>query len=128
MRVHVLRPALLAGPGLDDPLQRYLAAPRLLAVREGRTAWQWCHLDDLLSAVELAAAGGLDAPAAAVACDGWLDRPALEAAIGRRFLEVPAAAAFGAAERLERLGLTAAPGQPAAVRALPLGERVRPTA
>ena len=109
MRVHVLRPALLAGPGLDDPLQRYLAAPRLLAVRDGRTAWQWCHLDDLLSAVELVAAGGLDASAAAVACDGWLDRPALEAAIGRRFLEVPAAAAFGAAERLERLGLTAAP-------------------
>ncbi len=109
LRVHVLRPALLAGPGLDDPLQRYLAAPRLLAVRDGRTAWQWCHLDDLLAAVELAASGGLDAPAAAVACDGWLDRPALEVAIGRRFLEVPAAAAFGAAERLERLGLTAAP-------------------
>ena len=61
--VTVLRPAALVGGGVDTIFTRHFEAPRLLAVKGSRTCWQFCHVDDLLSAVELVVSGGLRAPA-----------------------------------------------------------------
>jgi nucleoside-diphosphate-sugar epimerase len=115
--VTVLRPAALVGPGIDTVVTRHFEAPRLLAVKGSRTQWQFCHVDDLLSALELAATKGIADPAlptggrhtvAVVGCDGWLDRDAVEAITAKRHIELPAAVAFSTAERLHRLGATPA--------------------
>ena len=106
LAVTVLRPAALVagalGPAYDGSLLRHLAAPRLLAVRGVEPLWQLCHVDDLLSALELAALGGATGRLT-VACEGWLPQAAVEEMTGRRRLELPAAVALSTAERLHRL-------------------------
>ena len=64
----VLRPATVVGPGIDSIMTRHFEAPRLLVVRDSQPRWQFCHVDDLVSALELAAAG-LVAGDFAVGCD-----------------------------------------------------------
>jgi nucleoside-diphosphate-sugar epimerase len=111
LAVTVLRPAVVLGAGDREPMAALLGAPRLLRIRGAATRWQFCHVADLASAVELAALaapGVLDGPAN-VACDGWLDHDELERVSGRRSLELPERVAVGTAERLHRLGLTPAP-------------------
>ena len=54
----MLRPAALVGGGVDTIFTRHFEAPRLLAVKGSRTCWQFCHVDDLLSAIELVVSGG----------------------------------------------------------------------
>ena len=109
LAVTVLRPAALVpgalGPAYDGSLLRHLAAPRLLAVRGVEPLWQLCHVDDLLSALELAAVGAATGRLT-VACDGWMPQSAVEAMSGRRRLELPAAVAVSTAERLHRLRVT----------------------
>ena len=109
LRVTVLRPAALVagalGPAYDGSLLRHLAAPRLLAVRGVEPLWQLCHVDDLLSALELAAVGAVSGRLT-VACDGWMPQTTVEAMTGRRRLELPAAVAISTAERLHRLRVT----------------------
>ena len=109
--VVVLRPAALVGgalgPAYDGALLHSLSASRLLAARGVEPLWQLCHVEDLLSAVELAALGGVVGPAV-VASDGWLTQREVERASGRRPLELPAAVALSTAERLHRIGATAA--------------------
>ena len=111
--VVVLRPAALTGAGLDPALGgallQSLSGSRLLAVRGVEPLWQLCHVDDLLSALELAALGGVSG-AAVVAADGWLTQREVEQLTGRRRLELPAAVALSTAERLHRIGAT--PGSP----------------
>jgi len=117
--VTVLRPAALVGGGVDTIFTRHFEAPRLLAVKGSRTCWQFCHVDDLLSAVEVVVAGGLTAVGsdetgsaghvvAAVGSDGWLEQADVERLTGKRHIELPASVAFGTAERLHRLGVTPA--------------------
>jgi nucleoside-diphosphate-sugar epimerase len=116
--VTVLRPAALVGGGVDTILTRHFEAPRLLAVKGSRTRWQFCHADDLISALELVVTVGLTADAeaaetpglvvAAVGSDGWLERADVERITGKRHIELPASVAFGTAERLHRLGVTPA--------------------
>jgi nucleoside-diphosphate-sugar epimerase len=120
--VTVLRPAALVGGGVDTILTRHFEAPRLLAVKGSSTRWQFCHADDLISAIELVVTVGLtsddDAAAddastpglvvAAVGSDGWLERADVERVTGKRHIELPASLAFGTAERLHRLGVTPA--------------------
>lgn len=112
--VVVLRPAPLVGgplgPVYDGALLQSLAGPRLLAVRGVEPLWQVCHSEDLLSALELAATGGVGG-AAVVASAGWLTQREVEQLSGRRRLELPASVALSTAERLHRAGLT--PGTPA---------------
>lgn len=111
LAVTVLRPAVVLGAGDREPMAALLGAPRLLRIRGADTRWQFCHVNDLAAAVELAAlapAGVLDGPAN-VACDGWLDHDELERVSGRRSLELPEGVAVGTAERLNRLGVTPAP-------------------
>jgi nucleoside-diphosphate-sugar epimerase len=109
--VTVLRPAALVagrlGPAYDGQLLRNLASSRLLALRGVEPLWQLCHLDDLLAALELAATGAVSGRLT-VASDGCLPQSRVEELSGRRRLELPAAVALSTAERLHRLGVTAA--------------------
>jgi nucleoside-diphosphate-sugar epimerase len=114
LSVTVLRPAVVLGAGDREPMAALLGAPRLLRIRGADTRWQFCHVADLATAIELATlapAGVLDGPAN-VASDGWLDAEELERITGRRSLELPERVAIGTAERLHRLGITpAAPSE-----------------
>jgi nucleoside-diphosphate-sugar epimerase len=105
--VTVLRPAALVGlgPDQDGQLLRQLSAARLLAVRGVEPLWQFCHVEDLLAALELAVCG-LVTGGLGVASDGAVAQSLVESLTGRRRLELPAAVALSTAERLHRAGLT----------------------
>ena len=108
LTVTVLRPAAIVGPGVDTYLTRHFEAPRLLVVRGTQPVWQFCHVDDLLSALEYAALGKVTG-VVPVASDGWLTQEEVEEVSGMRRMELPEGLAVGAAERLHRLHLTPAP-------------------
>jgi nucleoside-diphosphate-sugar epimerase len=108
LAVTVLRPATLVGPGVDTVVSRHFEAPRLLVVHDVRTVWQFCHVDDLAEAVVTAVTAGLDGPLT-VAAHGVLEQADVEQLSGMRRVELPAALAFGTAERLHRVGVLPAP-------------------
>jgi nucleoside-diphosphate-sugar epimerase len=107
LNVTVVRPAVLVG-GTDTALTRYFESPRLLVVAGSRPTWQFCHVEDLVSALEYAALEKVDGELA-VGCDGWLEQEEVEELTGIRRMELPSAVALGAASRLHRLGLTPSP-------------------
>lgn len=107
LNVTVLRPSVLVG-GMDTLLTRHFEAPRLLVVAGSRPCWQFCHVEDLVSALEYAALGIVEGELA-VGCDGWLEQEEVEELSGIRRMELPASIALGAASRLHRLGLTPSP-------------------
>jgi nucleoside-diphosphate-sugar epimerase len=106
--VTVVRPAALVGDAVDTLLTRHFEAPRLLAVRGCAPRWQFCHVDDLVSALELAAVGEVTGDFA-VGCDGSLAQGEVEELSGLKSIELPARLTFGTAQRLHRLGVTPAP-------------------
>ncbi|MGH8968718.1 MAG: NAD-dependent epimerase/dehydratase family protein [Actinomycetes bacterium] len=108
LEVTVLRPATVVGPGIDSVLTRHFEAPRLLVVRGTHPKWQFCHVDDLAAALELAAVGAVTG-IVTVGCDGWMEQEEVEIISGMRRIELPASLAFGTAERLHRLGVIPAP-------------------
>jgi nucleoside-diphosphate-sugar epimerase len=108
MEVTVLRPAALVGPGIDTVVTRHFEAPRLLTVKGCAQRWQFCHVDDLVSALELAVSGEVTG-SIAVGSEGWLEQEDVEEITGRRRFELPAAITFGTAQRLHRIGVTPAP-------------------
>jgi nucleoside-diphosphate-sugar epimerase len=110
LAVTVMRPASLVGPVRDALLPRLFEAPRLLALRGVEAHWQFCHSDDLVSALEWAALGRVEGEVT-VGCDGWLGQAAVEAISGMRSIVVPASMAFGTAERLHRVGALPAPAR-----------------
>ncbi|MEE1938870.1 SDR family oxidoreductase [Streptomyces sp. TRM 70361] len=107
LNVTVVRPTVLVG-GVDTALTRYFESPRLLVVAGSRPRWQFCHLEDLASALEYAALEKAEGELA-VGCDGWLEQEEVEELSGIRRMELPPAVALGAASRLHRLGLTPSP-------------------
>ncbi|MDB1086839.1 SDR family oxidoreductase [Streptomyces sp. ACA25] len=107
LNVTVMRPAVLVG-GTDTALTRYFESPRLLVVAGSRPRWQFCHVEDLVSALEYAALEKVEGQVA-VACDGWLEQEEVEELSGMRRMELPSTVALGAAARLHRLGLTPSP-------------------
>jgi len=108
LQVTVARPAALVGDGIDTLITRHFEAPRLLAVKGCAARWQFCHVDDLVSALELAAAGRVTG-AFAVGSEGWLEQDELEEIAGLRRIELPAGLTFATAQRLHRAGITPAP-------------------
>ena len=118
LRVTVVRPALLVGPGVDSLLTRHFEAPRLLVVKDSHPHWQFCHVDDLVAALELAAVGAVEG-SVTVGCDGFLTQAEVEEVTGLRRIELPARIAYGTAERLHRLGMTPAPASELAFTAEP---------
>ncbi len=107
MAVTVVRPAALVGEGIDTLVTRHFEAPRLLAVKGCAPRWQFCHVDDLVSALEFTVVGGVDG-AFAVGCDGWLEQDEVEQISGLKSIELPARLTFGTAQRLHRVGVTPA--------------------
>ncbi|MGZ4596179.1 MAG: NAD-dependent epimerase/dehydratase family protein [Actinomycetes bacterium] len=108
LSVTVLRPATVVGPGIDSILTRHFEAPRLLVVRDSHPRWQFCHVDDLLSALEMAALGQVSG-IVTVGCEGAMAQLEVELVSGMRRIELPSSLAFGTAERLHRLGVLPAP-------------------
>ncbi|MBC6462005.1 NAD-dependent epimerase/dehydratase family protein [Actinomadura sp. HBU206391] len=108
MTVTVLRPAAIVGPGVDTVVTRHFEAPRLLAVKGSAPRWQFCHVDDLVTALELAVLGKVTG-VVAVGSEGWLEQEEVEEITGKRRFELPAVITFGTAQRLHRIGVTPAP-------------------
>jgi len=117
LAVTVVRPAALVGDGrsaqgdpwaVDTLVTRHFEAPRLLAVKGSAPRWQFCHVEDLISALEFTVGGGIDGEFA-VGCDGWLEQDEAERISGLKSIELPARLTFGAAQRLHRMGVTPAP-------------------
>ncbi|MBO0774885.1 MAG: NAD-dependent epimerase/dehydratase family protein [Actinobacteria bacterium] len=108
MAVTVVRPAALVGEGVDTLVSRHFESSRLLAVKGAAPRWQFCHLDDLVSALELAVTGQVTG-AFAVGCDGWIDQERVEELSGLRRIDLPAGLTFATAQRLHRIGITPAP-------------------
>jgi nucleoside-diphosphate-sugar epimerase len=106
--VTVVRPAALVGDAVDTLLTRHFEAPRLLVVRGCAPRWQFCHVDDLTTALELAAAGEVVGDLA-VGCEGALSAAEVESLSGLKSVELPARLTFSAAQRLHRLGVTPTP-------------------
>jgi nucleoside-diphosphate-sugar epimerase len=108
MAVTVVRPAALVGEGVDTLVTRHFESHRLLAVKGAAPRWQFCHTDDLISALELAVTGQVTG-SFAVGCDGWLDQERVEELSGLRRFDLPAGLTFATAQRLHRIGITPAP-------------------
>ncbi len=111
MAVTVVRPAALVGAdpyAVDTLVTRHFEAPRLLTVKGCAPRWQFCHVDDLVSALEFTVRGGIDGEFA-VGCDGWLEQDEVERISGLKSIELPARLTFGTAQRLHRVGVTPAP-------------------
>jgi nucleoside-diphosphate-sugar epimerase len=98
------RRAPRAHPGLNVTVVR----PGVLVVAGSRPAWQFCHIEDLCSALEYAVLEKVEGELA-VGCDGWLEQEEVEELSGIRRMELPSAVALGAAARLHRIGLTPSP-------------------
>jgi nucleoside-diphosphate-sugar epimerase len=108
MSVTVVRPAALVGDAVDTLLTRHFEAPRLLEVRGCAPRWQFCHVDDLAVALELAAVGEVSGDLA-VGCDGSLTADEVESLSGLKSIELPPRLTFSAAQRLHRMGVTPTP-------------------
>ena len=108
MAVTVVRPAALVGDGIDTLVTRHFEAPRLLTVKGCAPRWQFCHVDDLVSALEFIVTHGIDGELA-VGCDGWLEQDEVEQLSGLKSIELPAKLTFGTAQRLHQMGVTPAP-------------------
>ncbi|RSN54862.1 MULTISPECIES: NAD-dependent epimerase/dehydratase family protein [Actinomadura] len=106
--VTVVRPAALVGPGVDTLVTRHFEAPRLLSVKGSTPGWQFCHIEDLASALDLVVTEDVPGPVA-VGCEGWIGPDEVAEITGKRGFELPAALTFGTAQRLHRLGMTPAP-------------------
>jgi nucleoside-diphosphate-sugar epimerase len=111
MTVTVVRPAALVGAdpyAVDTLVTRHFEAPRLLTVKGCAPRWQFCHVDDLVAALEFTVRGEITGDFA-VGCDGWLEQDEVEQISGLKSIELPARLTFGAAQRLHRVGVTPAP-------------------
>jgi nucleoside-diphosphate-sugar epimerase len=106
--VTMIRPASLVGLVSDALLPGLFEAVRLLAIRDGRCRWQFCHTDDLIDAV-VAAATGVVSGAVTVGADGWLEQAEVESLAGMRSVVLRQSVAFATAQRLHRIGALSSP-------------------
>jgi nucleoside-diphosphate-sugar epimerase len=111
LEIVTLRPATVVGPGADSVITRHFESPRLLVLKGCAPLWQFCHVDDLVRAVVVAATTDVGRGPLNVASAGSLTQEDVERISGKRHLEVPPAVAFGTLERLHRVGATPATSQ-----------------
>jgi nucleoside-diphosphate-sugar epimerase len=108
LTVTVLRPSIVAGPGVANFISRQLDAPRFTAVRGHKPPLQFAHVDDVASAIRHVV--DRDLPGVFnVSSEGWLSFDEVTAISGRGVLEVPEEVAFTLADRLWKLGIGEAP-------------------
>lgn len=108
LQVTVVRPAALVGPQIDTVITRHFEAPRLLTIRGGCPAWQFCHIEDLASALVHVVDHRLG-QVVTVGSSGTMSQAEVEQISGMRRVELSASAAEGAAQRLHRLGVLPTP-------------------
>ncbi|MEX1163513.1 MAG: NAD-dependent epimerase/dehydratase family protein [Nitriliruptor sp.] len=108
MVVTVLRPSIVAGPGVSNFISRQLDAPRFNAIRGHKPPIQFVHVDDVASALQHTIHHDLPGPYN-VSSIGWLSFDEVTAIAGRKVLEVPEELAFTLADRLWKLGVGEAP-------------------
>jgi nucleoside-diphosphate-sugar epimerase len=108
LEVTTVRPASLVGVMTDGLVPGLFEAIRLLAIRDSRCAWQFCHTEDLTDAL-LAAALGEVSGTVTVGSDGSLSRQEVETISGMRSVVLPASVATASAARLHRVGALASP-------------------
>jgi nucleoside-diphosphate-sugar epimerase len=108
LAVTTVRPASLVGVISDGLMPGLFEAIRLLAIRDARCAWQFCHTEDLIDAL-LAAAFGEVSGIVSVGSDGSLTRSEVEAIAAMRSVVLPAAVVIAAAERLHRVKALTSP-------------------
>ncbi len=108
LRITSVRPAALVGPGLDTMISRHFEAPRLLTLRGHEPAWQFCHVEDLATAVSIVVNQEL-AQTVTVSAWGSLTQEEVEDISGMRSIEMSPSAAHSAAERLHRVGVIPLP-------------------
>jgi nucleoside-diphosphate-sugar epimerase len=106
--VTVLRPSIVAGPGVANFISRQLDAPRFNAVRGHKPPIQFVHVDDVASALHHVVQRDLPG-VFNVSSVGWLSFDEVTAICGRAVLEIPEELALSLADRLWRLGLGEAP-------------------
>jgi nucleoside-diphosphate-sugar epimerase len=118
LAITVVRPAALVGPHIDTVITRHFEAPRLLTVKGGCPAWQFCHVEDLATALVTIVELGLG-PVVTVASDGWMTQAEVEVVSGMRRVELSESVALGTAQRLHRVGLLPAPASDLAYAVYP---------
>ena len=128
LAITVVRPAALVGPEIDTVITRHFEAPRLLTVKGGCPAWQFCHVDDLATALVTTVELGLG-PVVTVGSQGWMTQGEVEAASGMLRVELSESMALGIGQRLHRVGILPFPASdlafalyPWAVSSATLGE------
>jgi len=104
LAITVVRPAALVGPGIDTVITRHFEAPRLLTVQGGSPAWQFCHVEDLATALATTVEQGLG-PVVTVGCQGWMTQAEVEAVSGMHPVELSESMALGIGQRLHRVGI-----------------------
>ena len=104
LAITVVRPAALVGPDIDTVITRHFEAPRLLTVKGGSPAWQFCHVDDLAAGLVSTVELGLG-PVVTVGSDGWMTQSEVEAVSGMLAVELSESMALGIGQRLHRVGI-----------------------
>ena len=104
LAITVVRPATLVGPGIDTVMTRHFEAPRLLTVKGGCPAWQFCHVEDLATALVTTVELGLG-PVVTVASQGWLTQTQVEEVSGMHRVELSESMALSIGQRLHRVGI-----------------------
>ena len=104
LAITVVRPAALVGPDIDTVITRHFEAPRLLTVKGGSPAWQFCHVEDLATALVTTVELGLG-PVVTVASEGWMTQTEVEAVSGMLRVELSESMALGIGQRLHRVGI-----------------------
>jgi nucleoside-diphosphate-sugar epimerase len=104
LAITVVRPAALVGPEIDTLITRHFEAPRLLTVKGGCPAWQFCHVEDLATALVTTVELNLG-PVVTVASEGWMTQMDVEEVSGMRPVELSESMALGIGQRLHRVGI-----------------------
>lgn len=108
LRLTVVRPAALVGPGVDTMITRHFEAPRLLTLRGTHPVWTFCHAEDLGSALVTIVHEPVPGQVT-VSSWGTLTQAQVEELSGMRRVELSVPAAQAAADRLHRLGVIPVP-------------------
>ena len=104
LAITVVRPAALVGPDVDTVITRHFEAPRLLTVKGGCPAWQFCHVEDLATALVTTVELGLG-PVVTVGSQGWMTQKEVEAVSGMYPVELSESMAMGIGQQLHRVGI-----------------------
>ncbi|TQL50177.1 NAD-dependent epimerase/dehydratase family protein [Ornithinicoccus hortensis] len=119
LEITVVRPAALVGPSVDTIITRHFEAPRLLVVRDHEPTWQFCHVEDLGRALLTVLHADVP-PVVTVGSWGSLTQAEVEEISGMRRIELSWSAAYGAADRLHRIGVLPLPASDLAYVSHPL--------